>query len=399
MRVARPNGGALRLVLARGRRPQRARIRLRREEAVAEVETKQPELPELIREILADVGDDAVRTDDHLLRCSGRRPRSSRRLAPSAFLDPHHPAAGELALGLQEHRALRLERLEQVRPELQPQDVALVGEQVVADVQPRHRLEMGAHDAVDDQRADRRGVVAAVLEIVEDRGADGEPRLIAVVPLGDLRIEVPAVVVEARRVGDRPDLVDRLVLEFAEADDHVGDLNAGVVDVVLRFDRRPLEAERADQRIAERGVAQVADVRRLVRVDGGVLDDRLVTGGVRRRDLAARAGDEEGRPIQIQVQIAVGRGGDPGDARNRTERLRPAPARWPSAPCAASAPAGTPPRRRDPPWRGLAASRWRTRARRRCRTASGSRRRWRGEPVVERSESCTGRVRAGAKAR
>jgi hypothetical protein len=40
-----------------------------------------------------------------------------------------------------------------------------------------------------------------VLELVQDRVADGEPRLVAVVPLGDLRVQIPAVVIEAP-VGD-----------------------------------------------------------------------------------------------------------------------------------------------------------------------------------------------------
>ena len=89
-----------------------------------------------------------------------------------AVFDPHDPAAGQLAFGLQEDGALCLEDLERVRPELQPQDVAFVGQQVVADVQPRHRLQVRAHDAIDDERADRRGLVAAVFEIVQRLRAD-----------------------------------------------------------------------------------------------------------------------------------------------------------------------------------------------------------------------------------
>ena len=106
-------------------------------------------------------------------------------------------------------------------------------------------------------------------------GRHGQALLVAAVPLGDARVEVPAVVVEARGVGDRANLVERLALEHAEADDDVGDLDAGVVDVVLHLDRDAAEAQHAHERVAERGVAQVADVRRLVRVDGRVLDDRL----------------------------------------------------------------------------------------------------------------------------
>ena len=62
-------------------------------------------------------------------------------------------------------------------------------------------------------------------------------------------------------------------LERLKADDDIGDLHAGVVDVVLDLDRASLKAQQPDQRVAERGVAQVADVRRLVRVDRRVLDD------------------------------------------------------------------------------------------------------------------------------
>ena len=81
------------------------------------------------------------------------------------------------------------------------------------------------------------------------------------------------------------------MLELAEADDDVGHLHAGVVDVVLHFDRRAAEGEGPHQRVAERGVAQVTDVRRLVRVDRGVLDDGLL----RRSDATVPPGREGGR--------------------------------------------------------------------------------------------------------
>ena len=115
-------------------------------------------------------------------------------------------------------------------------------------------------------------------------------------------------------------LVERLAGEVPESDDDVGDLDAGVVDVVLHFDRDAAEAQDADERIAERGVAQVADVGRLVGVDGRVLDDGLAAGG------ASRAGGRRGEPIeqkrrarQEEVQVAVGRGGDALDALERAE--------------------------------------------------------------------------------
>ena len=68
------------------------------------------------------------------------------------------------------------------------------------------------------------------------------------------------------------------MLELPEPDDDVGDLHAGVVDVVLDFDLASLEAQQPAEGVAEGGVAQVPDVRRLVRIDRRVLDD-----GLRRR--------------------------------------------------------------------------------------------------------------------
>ena len=130
------------------------------------------------------------------------------------------------------------------------------------------------------------------------------------------------------RVGERADLVERLVLQLAEADGDVGDLHAGIVDVVLDLDLASEEPQQPAERVAERRVAQVPDVRGLVRVDGRVLDDRLALG--RRRDV--RAERRRGRPvrgqpahdlrrtIQEEVDVAVRRRLDPGEAFDLAER-------------------------------------------------------------------------------
>ena len=82
-----------------------------------------------------------------------------------------------------EDRAARFQDVEGVRPEVQSQDVALVRQQVVGDVQPCHRGEMRAHDAVDDERPHLSRVVAAAFEGVERRFSNREPAAIAFVPL------------------------------------------------------------------------------------------------------------------------------------------------------------------------------------------------------------------------
>ena len=112
------------------------------------------------------------------------------------------------------------------------------------------------------------------------------------------------------------------MLELLEADDDVGDLHAGVVDVVLHFDRRAAEAQHADERVAERRVAQVADVRRLVRVDGRVLDDGLV----RRRRRAPRS-----RPGEPRAQERRRDPGSSSGSRSAWPRCARCPATGPSA--------------------------------------------------------------------
>ena len=96
---------------------------------VPKVPPEQPQLPELIREILADVSHDAIRADDDLFAaillvgvrlCAFRASAGQARFGScvvrggrSVLFDPHHPAARQLAAGLKEHGALRLEDREQ----------------------------------------------------------------------------------------------------------------------------------------------------------------------------------------------------------------------------------------------------------------------------------------------
>src|SRR3989441_11837061 len=162
---------------------------------------------------------------------------------------------------------------------------------------------MRADHSIDDDGAHRSGLTDAMLEIVQGCGAYGQAFAIFFIPLRDTRIEIPAVIIESRCLRDLLHAVERLVLELTEADDDVGYSNAEVVDVVLYFDGRAAEAQDADERVAERGVSKMPDVRCLVRVDGCVLDDGLARVGVRRGDFASQACRQKRRTIQIQVQI------------------------------------------------------------------------------------------------
>ena len=107
-----------------------------------------------------------------------------------------------------------------------------------------------------------------------------------------VRVEIPAVVIEAHGgVGEqRLHVGERLLFQVVEAHHDVGHLHAGVVDVVLHLDALAAGAQHAHEGVAERRVAQVADVGRLVGIDVGVLDDDLPVGAVRRRWLGRASG-------------------------------------------------------------------------------------------------------------
>ena len=146
--------------------------------------------------------------------------------------------------------------------------------------------------------------------------------LVAAVPFGDPGIQVPAVVVEPRRLGDGADVGQVLLLELAEADDDVGDLDAGVVDVVLDLDRPPLEAQQPPEGVAGRGIPQVPDVGRLVRIDRRVLDDGLLVRTLSRASAFRRKTQPRlrpVRPIEEEIQVAVRRGFDARDPFERPE--------------------------------------------------------------------------------
>ena len=93
-----------------------------------------------------------------------------------------------------------------------------------------------------------------------------------------------------------------------ESDDDIRDLHARIVDVILHFHALSGAAQHAHQRIAQRGVAQVADMRGLIRIDVGVFHDAFGrigsgAGGLRFRFLQ-RGGEKRG-PRKIKIHVAA----------------------------------------------------------------------------------------------
>ena len=118
------------------------------------------------------------------------------------------------------------------------------------------------------------------------------------------------------------DLVDGTAFEVAETHHDVSHLHAGVVDVVLDLDRHSAEPQDPDERVAEGRVAEVADVRGLVGVDGRVLHDRLAGADRRSWRVDAGAEKQKGPAIEVEVEVAVRGRHDPVDARDGLERGR-----------------------------------------------------------------------------
>ena len=117
--------------------------------------------------------------------------------------------------------------------------------------------------------------VRAVFDGVQSLQTYLQILFVRLVPLRNSGIKIPAVVIETRLAGESLDLRTRLLLDLQKANHHVGHLHARVVDVVLNVDFPARGAQQPDERVAENGIAQMSDVRGLVRIDAGVLDQNF----------------------------------------------------------------------------------------------------------------------------
>ncbi len=164
---------------------------------------------------------------------------------------------------------------------MQVKYLALARQEVVLNVEPVHGFEMALKNGSRNQIRNRRRLVVPFFNQAQHRGARMQVRLVLFIPLGDAGIEIPAVVIEAGRGGERFNLSARLLFDMQESNHHVGDLHSGVVDVVLDVHFPARKAQQADEGIAENGVAQVPDMRRLVGIDARMLDQHFAGGNIR----------------------------------------------------------------------------------------------------------------------
>ena len=155
--------------------------------------------------------------------------------------------------------------------------------------------------------------------------AEFEARFIFREKLRDAGVEIPADVVEPGCESEGANVVNGFLLEVQKPENYVGDLNAGVVDVILNFDVPARVAQQADEGVAQHGVAQVADVRRFVRVDCGVLNDclgRIGTGGRGALLGLDERACEKFCAVEEKIQVSGACHFDPSDAWNWLQRIR-----------------------------------------------------------------------------
>ena len=203
-----------------------------------------------------------------------------------------------------------LEPFERVLPEFKAQDVALPRQYVVAHPDAVHRFEVMLDYPPRHVRSELRRFVAALFHRFEGRGAVGQALSVLLVPAGHRGVQVPREVVEPfaavvqRLLGiAAQDFFEALTPNLPEPDDQVGNLDSGVVDIVLRLDPPAEPLEKPDQGIAEDGVAEMADVRGFIGVDVGVFDDDLALVGRWRGRCARQLGAQKCVAIEESVEV------------------------------------------------------------------------------------------------
>ncbi len=169
------------------------------EQFVLEVLVQQADFPQLIGDVLADIGHRAVGSDDDLV------------VFVTFGLEPHDPAAGVLALvSRRRSRFFCLQLLERVIPEFEMKDVAFPRQQIVCDIDPRHRSQMATDDRHRDDFCHARRIVIAFFDFLQRLPAQSMFRIFRFVKRSDPGINVPAVIVEFDRLDLRSSAGHRL---------------------------------------------------------------------------------------------------------------------------------------------------------------------------------------------
>ena len=104
--------------------------------------------------------------------------------------------------------------------------------------------------------------------------------------------------------GKSLDLRTRFFLDVRKADDDVGHLHSGVVDVVLNVDFPARRPEQSDKGIAEDRIAQMTDVRGLVGIDARMLHQNLAGSDLGGRFLIGGQRSRHPTSVNLDVEVA-----------------------------------------------------------------------------------------------
>src|SRR3954469_21286867 len=96
-------------------------------------------------------------------------------------------------------------------------------------------------------------------------------RIVVAVEETNACVQIPAVIIERAPGRERAiqslDVFERHVLKMKESHDHIRDLTACVVYVVLHLHALARRLQDADEGVAQNGIANMAYVRGLIRID------------------------------------------------------------------------------------------------------------------------------------
>ena len=245
--------------------------------AIMKIAVEQAEFPEVMRDVFADVGDRAGGADDDLGLGFFRRLvvflGFFLRVARGRKL--HDPATGVFPRGRELDGAALLQHFEGGVPEFQVQDFAFAREQIVIDAEAVERAQVAVHDGGSDDLAHFGRVAVAFFDVLERFVAQLQAGFILGEKVRDAGVKIPAEIIEPGRVGESLHFGEGFLFEVKETEDDVGNLHAGIVDVILDLDAAAGVAQETRESVAQDGVAHVANVRGFVGIDAGVFDHRL----------------------------------------------------------------------------------------------------------------------------
>ena len=141
IRVSEMRQSGCRLVVVLGGDPAAIAVGIDMEQVIAEVEAKLVELPQVIRDVFADVADGAIGAHNHLGFFIGIFA-----VRTCGSCATHHPAAGILAFCLLVEDAFFFHQPECGIPKMQMEDLTFARQKLVFNAKPHHGFKMASQD-------------------------------------------------------------------------------------------------------------------------------------------------------------------------------------------------------------------------------------------------------------